>query len=249
MTPAVRSSPRRASASSAMRLGARWPQDAGRLRGMSLPPNGDEGDEGSARARRPAPCDRARGIRGAIGVETAAHAAVAMARVIAFKPAVGCGGRGRDGQFGLRIPKDSTGGVWAPTVWRPGRPGARPARDAYRRPSRRHTCTAGVESPGRRSKPACPPGRVHPGACQSAWESAAGRKNEHRPTAGRDHARAERRRRRVTRIRGRDVHSPRGYVRTFLARLGRTGVRLACAAAVKHRLSRLSISPSSQDIF
>jgi hypothetical protein len=29
-----------------MRLGARWPQDAGRLRGMSLPPNGDEGDEG-----------------------------------------------------------------------------------------------------------------------------------------------------------------------------------------------------------
>ena len=111
MTPAVRSSPRRASASSAMRLGARWPQDAGRLRGMSLPPNGDEGDEGSARARRPAPCDRARGIRGAIGVETAAHAAVAMARVVAFKPAVGCGGRGRDGQFGLRIPKDSTGGV------------------------------------------------------------------------------------------------------------------------------------------
>ena len=161
MTPAVRSSPRRASASSAMRLGARWPQDAGRLRGMSLPPNGDEGDEGSARARRPEPCDRARGIRGAIGVETAAHAAVAMARVVAFKPAVGCGGRGRDGQFGLRIPKDSTGGVWAPTVWRPGRPGARPARDAYRRPSRRHTCTAGVESPGRGSKPACPPGRVH----------------------------------------------------------------------------------------
>ena len=140
--------------------------------------------------------------------------------------------------------------VWAPTVWRPGRPGARPARDAYRRPSRRHTCAAGVESPGRGSKPACPPGRVHPGACQSAWESAAGRKNEHRPTAGRDHARAERRRRRVTRIRGRDVHSPRGYVRTFLARLGRTGVRLACAAAVKHRwLGRLSISPSSQDIF
>jgi len=90
---------------------------------------------------------------------------------------------------------------------------------------------------------------VSTGACQSAWESAAGRKNEHRPTAGRDHARAERRRRRVTRIRGRDVHSPRGYVRTFLARLGRTGVRLACAAAVKHRLSRLSISPSSQDIF
>ena len=73
--------------------------------------SGDEGDEGSARARRPAPCDRARGIRGAIGVETAAHAAVAMARVVAFKPAVGCGGRGRDGQFGLRIPKDSTGGV------------------------------------------------------------------------------------------------------------------------------------------
>ena len=122
--------------------------------------------------------------------------------------------------------------VWAPTVWRPGRPGARPARDAYRRPSRRHTCAAGVESPGRGSKPACPPGRVHRARAKARGRARREEKNEHRPTAGRDHARAERRRRRVTRSRGRDVHSPRGYVRTFLARLGRTGVRLACAAAV-----------------
>ena len=232
MTPAVRSSPRRASASSAMRLGARWPQDAGRLRGMSLPPNGDEGDEGSARARRPAPCDRARGIRGAIGVETAAHAAVAMARVVAFKPAVGCGGRGRDGQFGLRIPKDSIGGVWAPTVWRPGRPGARPARDAYRRPSRRHTCAAGVESPGRGSKPACPPGRVHRARAKARGRARREEKTSiAQPPAEITPAPASPLGARRD-ARGRDVHSPRGYVRTFLARLGRTGVRLACAAAV-----------------
>ena len=48
---------------------------------------------------------------GAWGGAPAAPPGVAMARVVAFKPAVGCGGRGRDGQFGLRIPKDSTGGV------------------------------------------------------------------------------------------------------------------------------------------
>lgn len=81
---------------------------------MSRPPNEDDGDAGSARARTAAPGDRARAPRGAIGVETAARAAVAMARMVAFKPA-------SDGEAGRAtsvegIPgEDSTARVPAPS--------------------------------------------------------------------------------------------------------------------------------------
>ena len=157
---------------------------------MSRPPNEDDGDAGSARARTAAPGDRARATRGAIGVETAARAAVAMA---AFKPAW-TGRRGARRQSRRKFPEKIRPRVKfrrLPTVWPRGWIGV--STFEARIDARHGDATVRGESsarPAGRAAGIQPSTRLERASNRVGKEPLAGRrKRASRPTAGPDHAR------------------------------------------------------------
>ena len=229
---------------------------------MSRPPNEDDGDAGSARARTAAPGDRARATRGAIGVETAARAAVAM---VAFKPAW-TGRRGARRQSRREFPEKIRPRVKfrrLPTVWPRGWIGVSTsaaridARGAYRR-SRRVSTLAKGTPPCAESRAPVPRAarrgssrRLVSSARQTAWGRSHWREEENEHPAQPPG--------RITRVswgrRARDARrfgsgrSPRGYLRTFRARLGRPGwVCRVCRGLCHGSTASMALSPAAGTI-
>ena len=147
---------------------------------MSRPPNEDDGDAGSARARTAAPGDRPRATRGAIGAETAARAAVAMARVVAFKPASdGEAGRVTSVEEGIPGEDSTAREVPAPSngLARGVGSGSPPPRRVSTLVTRTPPCAesrAPVPRVARRGSSR----RLVSSACQTAWGGATGGKKK-----------------------------------------------------------------------
>ena len=217
---------------------------------MSRPPNEDDGDAGSARARTAAPGDRAaRDARGDRGRDRGAR----RGRHGRLQACVdGEAGRATSVEEGIPGEDSTAREVPAPSNGlAAGLDRSLHLRGAYRRSSRGRHRARRVERPSRGPRGGDPAvdssrARVKP---RGETPLAGRRKRASRPTAGAGSRASRGVVGRATRDDSGRRRSPRGYLRTFRARLGRPGwVRRVCRGLGHGSTAPMALSPAAGTI-